>query len=339
MSMFTWLVTALLMVVWILSFSNPKAANVTHKLYLMFFGLINMLLTPDKKWPKQSDPDNIKDVPGLTKKRIIVVRHAESEWNSVFNRGFGPSFPGRVISAVLREIQLLQSKDSVFFDSPINTEGMQASKDVEAFIYRREETHSQEVQEALEILRGEKGTSVICSSNLRRCIETTVLVFYRRLQMRGEAVHILSSLQEISFNIDCVALAPPGVVPDLHHIDKLLPTPFDRYDVSSNLGNKPIFGTGLARMLDFCMWCFGREEDTIIVAGHSLYWRFFFKTFLPHNFQHTAKLNKMSNTGIVMFDLQRAPTANGPVYRIVPESLRSVYLGWETKYKGGKKNL
>lgn len=43
----------------------------------------------------------------------------------VFNRGFGPSFLVRLVSAVVREVMMLSSRDSVFFDSPLSNTGIQ----------------------------------------------------------------------------------------------------------------------------------------------------------------------------------------------------------------------
>jgi hypothetical protein len=50
---------------------------------------------------------------------------------------------------------------------------------------------------------------------------------------------------------------------------------------------------------EFCQWTFERPEDTIIVGGgHSLYFREFFRTFLPKSFDHAAKNQKMVNCGM-----------------------------------------
>ncbi|EOD17458.1 hypothetical protein EMIHUDRAFT_102681 [Emiliania huxleyi CCMP1516] len=51
------------------------------------------------------------------KVRLIFVRHGESVWNLVFNRGFGPSF--------LHELLLVPVDDSAFLDSPLSPLGLQ----------------------------------------------------------------------------------------------------------------------------------------------------------------------------------------------------------------------
>lgn len=83
---------------------------------------------------------------------------------------------------------------------------------------------------------------------------------------------------------------------------------------------------------EFCDWTFERPEDSIIVGGgHSLYNREFFRTFLPHSFPHDAKNKKMVNCGVVRFTLARG-THNGRVmYRIVPDSVKTVYGGFTSK--------
>jgi broad specificity phosphatase PhoE len=61
-------------------------------------------------------------------KRLILIRHGESEWNVVFNKGFGPSFIVRYASALGRELLMLFGRDSLFLDSPLCDEGMQQGR-------------------------------------------------------------------------------------------------------------------------------------------------------------------------------------------------------------------
>ncbi|CAN0078117.1 unnamed protein product, partial [Sphacelaria rigidula] len=42
----------------------------------------------------------------------------------VFNRGFGPGFFVRLVSALIREVMMLGTRDSVLFDSPLSTTGI-----------------------------------------------------------------------------------------------------------------------------------------------------------------------------------------------------------------------
>lgn len=46
----------------------------------------------------------------------------------VFNRGFGPSFFTRLLNAFAREVLMLATRDSVFFDSPLSNTGISQVK-------------------------------------------------------------------------------------------------------------------------------------------------------------------------------------------------------------------
>jgi hypothetical protein len=54
---------------------------------------------------------------------------------------------------------------------------------------------------------------------------------------------------------------------------------------------------------EFCRWVFDRDETTVIAAGHSLYFRYFFQTFLAHSSTHDSKLSKLGNGAVVSFTL------------------------------------
>ncbi len=54
---------------------------------------------------------------------------------------------------------------------------------------------------------------------------------------------------------------------------------------------------------DFCKWVFARDEPTVIAAGHSLYFRYFFHTFLPWASAFVGRESKMGNGAVVSFTL------------------------------------
>ena len=87
-----------------------------------------MLFSKEKRWPKQPDSDEVLAAsarprplraPSARRRRphppanarappppqelesltVVFVRHGESEWNDVFNKGFGPSFLVRLVGA------------------------------------------------------------------------------------------------------------------------------------------------------------------------------------------------------------------------------------------------
>ena len=68
------------------------------------YGAIYLLLSKDKIGKSQlaraPDADEIASRVD-SEVRIIFIRHGESMWNLVFNRGFGPSFLVRLVKAVL----------------------------------------------------------------------------------------------------------------------------------------------------------------------------------------------------------------------------------------------
>ena len=85
------------------------------------YGAIYLLLSKDKIGKSQlaraPDADEIASRID-SEVRIIFIRHGESMWNLVFNRGFGPSFLVRLVKAVLYELYLIPFDDSCFLDSP-----------------------------------------------------------------------------------------------------------------------------------------------------------------------------------------------------------------------------
>jgi hypothetical protein len=111
------LLLSILVAAWVRSSSpdeNVFAKKILAKFTLFVESIIFMVLSKDNKGlgPKKNpDPDLMKDSP-CTIKRIIFIRHGESDWNNVFNKGFGPSFLGRLGSALYRELALYPSKDS-----------------------------------------------------------------------------------------------------------------------------------------------------------------------------------------------------------------------------------
>lgn len=289
-----------------------------------------MLFSTDKKFPKKiPDSKNIK----VTKtKTIIFVRHAESAWNLVFNKGFGSDFPGRLSSALSKEGKLFATLDSVFVDSPLSEEGASQVKDLRKYVD----------SELTEAVIG--GKSVIVSSNLRRALSTATIAFWNRLEKTKEKIQILSSLQEVTFNMDGMSLAKPKSAPQLSdeeldaiEMDKKSFNATEYYDCTENKGNKVVKSSGFNRLQEFSAWCFEKEQDkydTIIAAGHSLYFRYFFKHFLDSSKDHVAKINKVANCGVIKFQLEQGTTENGETWYRIPEAtLDELYIGFESKKK------
>mmetsp|Transcript_12307 Transcript_12307/g.15990 ORF Transcript_12307/g.15990 Transcript_12307/m.15990 type:complete len:315 (-) Transcript_12307:262-1206(-) len=282
-----------ILALWVGSLYDKRLANVLYKLHLLREGGGHMLFSTDKKFPKKT-PD-AADVQEEASKQIIFVRHAESAWNLVFNKGFGKDFPGRLGDALKKEGKLFSTLDSVFVDSPLSKLGTDQADGLQRFI----ETGDTEFNELL-FGQPDAGKSIIVSSNLRRALSTCTIGFWNRLRRTQEKIHVLSSLQEVTFNVDGMSLAKPYHSPqladdELAALDYHSPEDFDAdryYNCSENHGNKEIKSSGYKRLVEFCDWCFDEKQDeydNIIAAGHSLYFRFFFQYFLPKASTHVSK--------------------------------------------------
>jgi hypothetical protein len=180
-----------------------------------------------------------------------------------------------------------------------------------------------------------------------------------RLKRTQEPILLHSSCQEISRNFDTMAIAPPRRAPPLHGAAELESKL--NIDGSEHRGNKSLAFTGIKRcaprhaaappaaptarraparrrrrpslpprLMHFAQWALERPEQTIVVGGHSLWFKNFFQLYLPKDVDHPAKKRKIVNCGAVAFDLQLRRGAGGaPAYRIDPDSIRVVYGGFQ----------
>jgi broad specificity phosphatase PhoE len=87
------------------------------------------------------------------------------------------------------------------------------------------------------------------------------------------------------------------------------------------------------RLLRFAAWCFDAPltkggEVTVIVSGHSLFFRTLFQAFLPHAAEHLAKTHKIANAGAVAITLERGSVDGVMLYRIPTASIQTIYGGW-----------
>jgi len=349
-----------------------------HSKILMYIdGLITMVATRDTKWKL---PQNVAalNLQRRDAKRIIFIRHGESVWNEVFNRGLNIGLVGRLFKALKREISFLAKPYSVFLDTPLNSEGLQQALAIGERIEkaRHVSSNDKELDYILAVLRGEAivpqppvgvsasateaksaepthagnqvqpatNHSIIVSSNLRRALATVAIGLKHRLAATGEQILIHSACQEISRNIDCYASATAGAVPHMEGADcgdaaKLMTLPGqtqyskDIFNPAMNSGQKPLDETGLQRLQDFVEWCFSRPESTIIVAGHSLWFRSFFRVFYDHSKDHPGKDCKMVNGGVVSFTLNRGEHNNKSCYWIEPETIKTIIGGFEEPKK------
>ena len=135
---------------------------------------------------------------------------------------------------------------------------------------------------------------------------------------------MLSCLQEISNNVDAVALAPPGAAPDLPRVPAPLRGP-GAFDGAGNLGTKPPRGDGRRRLEAFCAYALAADEGCVVAVGHSLWFRSFFDEFLPSDAAHVARVAKIRNGGVVACDLESRLLPSGvPVFSIPPASVAEI---------------
>lgn len=296
--------------------TSLTARSVLFKSSLFFRSVAHLVLSNEKvRWPKnRPDPDVVKDLNFTTVKRIIFVRHGESTWNEVFNRGFGPMFPIRLVKGLVREAAMLISRSSFFVDSPLSKLGYDQAKALRAYL-ASDQVRGLQPGEAgaadAAALLGASGTSIVVASNLRRAVATTAIAFWDRLARTGEKVYVLSCLQEVARNVDAYALAGVRENVPLHgieaHIADYQAAGFRKGESGSvvglnchfNAGNKPITRSGMSSMMEFAAWATSQDADTIIAGGHSLWFKEFFKAFLPKSSTHKSKKKKIVNCGVV----------------------------------------
>lgn len=332
--------------------TNPSAA--WRKFVLFLWTIQYMILCNDKKWSKpKDDPDSYfanadeKTKAKIQRKTIIFVRHGESTWNDTFNPGdrskikFLMNFIPGLLKAIAAEWFYWvsgQEMSSWFYDSPLSEKGVSQAKGIQTYLQSKIDFMTPKEADLLRLLIGSKEhPSQLVSSNLRRAISTIVIGFQDRLlqNMEKDTVLILTELQEISRNPDALSITPAkGKVLPTWSDPKPLHGLFqaDRIDTSLCSGNKPVSTNGLKRMQAFCQIAFEQiENNSIIAGGHSLWFRSFFQTYLPHKFDHICKKKKLINGGIVGFTLERIPIDAGGkewAYRIDPTSLVVLYGGF-----------
>jgi len=295
-------------------------------------GLVYLVLSKDKvsKRKLASVPD-FAELDGMhveRQRRIIFIRHGESMWNLVFNRGFKPSFLLRLARALLMELWQLPFDDSTFLDSPLSPLGFEQCEQLRTFL--KTGISEPAARDDFDTLVNGEGRSLLVSSQLRRAAATLAIAVQERLCRSHEPIFLHSSCQEISRNVDTQSLTAKNGTPTLSGNPAL--ESGISFDGRFNAGNKSLAFTGAARLSDFAQWASERPEPTLIVAGHSLWFRTFFQTFLPKSFKHMCKERKIVNCGTVGFTLQTGRTPEGDVrHRIDPQSIVVVYGGFSAK--------
>mmetsp|Transcript_23581 Transcript_23581/g.34278 ORF Transcript_23581/g.34278 Transcript_23581/m.34278 type:complete len:360 (-) Transcript_23581:179-1258(-) len=332
--------------------------SVIYKARLFVMGFMYLIFCNDKSFKAPSTDPGTVFVPllkdgkdeSIQSKTIIFIRHGESTWNDTFNKGSHRSLivfvigyiPGLMKSLMYEMYLLLTGKiDSWFYDSPLSTLGLGQTEQLAKFLQSPPATLTKQEKDLVDILNNDASApaSKFLASPLRRAISTVAIALRHRLEKSSEAkITIHPSLQEIARNPDTLSITPPHTpvtaswieqdykpIPDLQHLLH------SHVDVSGHIGNKPIDTNGLKRMTAFNEYVFSSdvEESYVIVGGHSIWFRTFFKTFLPYGVDHVSKKKKIVNCGAVALTLMKTKTEkDGVVYMVDPKSIQVIYGGF-----------
>lgn len=232
-------------------------------------------------------------------------------------------------------------QNSWFCDSPTSVLGLSQVNDLSNFFKSAKDLDEADPlaqHVAVLMAKPDAPPSKLVSSSLRRAVTTVVGGFQDRLARRpNEKILIVPSLQEISRNPDTLSITPAQTQIQASWIDKgstmcnFQSTFINQVDMSLHMGNKPIGTNGLKRMRSFCDFVFSSsvKEDHVVVGGHSIWFRSFFRTFLPYKVDHIGKQKKVVNCGVVTFTLMKVVRDSGvPTYMIDPNTLDVVYGGF-----------
>lgn len=327
----------------IVSRFNVIAGNILRYIHMLVHGLLHMVFTNEKS-AMAPPPPELPFPQGSPMRTIVFIRHGESVWNEVFNRGFGPSFLYRLGRALLIELTLIPSMDSVFFDTPLGPDGYKQLHDLKRFLDAGDDELSPSHARIVNTINGHKvdtSKSALVVSNLRRAVETASVASWNRISQSSEKIRMLSTLQEISRNVDTQSLLNAREFPGYSFtgVERVNGAPFNvkgEIDVLENTGNKLIKGRGSERQLAFCNWAFRHQHEMIVIAGgHSLWFKSFFNNFLPSSSDHVSKTGKLTNCGIVAFNLYKVPgdrhLGMQTNYGVDPASIDVVYGGFVSK--------
>lgn len=319
---------------------------------LSIWAFCYFFLSSDKKTQKPNDAPCDATAPSCKRMKVVFIRHGESEWNAVFNEGSKLTLPVRLAVALFHEALMFFEQDSMLIDSPLSEVGVQQAWDLMTFLASQPARALEndraslpvkdlEVAELVAIIRGDAGESILVSSILRRAISTGLIAVSPRLLKTSalkDKVQLMTTLQEISRNVDTLALTPARMLPQIpageaktKHMGDIVSHFYrTRLDRRNNNGNKTVYQQAIDRQLAFVKWLLEQKTDCVIVFGHSLWFQEFFKSFLPKASKHQAKTSKICNGGCVAFDFYKD---SRNVHRIPPESVKVVYGGFAVKGK------
>lgn len=264
-------------------------------------------------------------------------------------------------SPIRRAFQKLHEMTSNTSNQRLNT-FVKDSIDVESGVEQNEhriKARDKMIEQDLLSLMGTDHSSCVVTSNLRRAIDTAIIGLSIRWQTFPlENMYILSALQEFGKGPDCYSKTDAQDIPKISqltqqnkwiNLESLQNFYQNRMDSTMNYGPKKDDNVSrFDRMLEFCRYAFNKQESTIIVVGHSIWFQRFCKIFLLQNktkqghtnsnkgrILNSAKKNHISisskiyNAGCVGFDLCRIIKNDTDYYGIDARTMTVNYRGFE----------
>ena len=310
-----------------------------------------------------------KEMPALQEDKTLTVyflRHAESTWNRFTSQH----------SKLTTHEGWINENVPQLTDAHLSGKGIHGALEVRRWLENGpcEDPQGADVDRCFlaGMTRDPKRKVVFATSNLRRAQFTTMVAFAKRMPgivagavSKISSMHILSSMQEITSNIDSKPVTPNGEIPWLTFENEYCP--FRLEDVRNffvtqcDVQDENRAEVKRDTLMDFCWWArqqavngrpsvdpeeLGTGITDLVLTGHSIWIREFFRRFLPveqylpgrwaryywwgqTDLLMSAYSQKMSNEGIVKFQL-RLP-ADGSC-EIVPETAEFVRGGMENRW-------
>uniref|UniRef100_A0A0A9WS44 tRNA (Guanine(10)-N2)-dimethyltransferase n=2 Tax=Lygus hesperus TaxID=30085 RepID=A0A0A9WS44_LYGHE len=232
--------------------------------------------------------------------------------------------PMRIWSTILKEVLYITSEQSILFDSPLNQDGIQQAVDLSYKIREYKPGDDSYINSIVSVLQGvSKKSSIIMVSTLRRAMETAAIGLWSRLDKTNERLHMSDYIRELSPNLDCRSLKPENKIPDMTGSDCLqasrLMSHFERdhgYEPTKIFdGVRRKVSNSTAHEIEYLDRAVGEifslPQEVVILCGHSLWFRNFFRCYIGKDVEHVSKERKLHNCGVVAFQMSYGTDAAG----------------------------
>lgn len=178
-------------------------------------------------------------------------------------------------------------------------------------------------------------------------LQLIINININRINESKENIVLHHGLQEMTRNVDGISLSyekerPPLSLP-MRSLENEFNVDWDSwFDERITCGTKAGFKSpdrrGDDRMRNFVTWLFQQPQDVIILSGHSLWNRCFFRQYLPRSLQHPGKTQKIANGGVVAVKFNKLKIQPGLTrYAIDAKSIMPIVKNFEKKKPSKKK--